>query len=96
MGDGASSSCNYINRVDLRDPTHLVLPPPIQAPNLPNSNNEPAVMFHGGIYSPSVLQCLHDALSLKGPSHIVYNLISINLADSWILACPLSTLPKGC
>ena len=45
-------------------------------------------MFHGGIDSPSILQCLHDTLALKGP----FVIPSLNSANSWILTYPLSSL----
>ena len=49
-------------------------------------------MFHGGIDSPSILQCLHDTLALKVP----FVLPCLNSANSWILTYPLSSLPQGC
>ena len=50
------------------------------------------IMPHGGVNSPSILQCLHDTLALKGP----FVLPSLNSANSWILTYPLSSLPQGC
>ena len=45
--------------------------------------------------SPSILQCLHDTLSLKGFLHIVYSQIESNPARSWLLKFPVSFLPVG-
>ena len=50
------------------------------------------IMPHGGIDSPSILQCLHDTLALKGP----FVLPSLNPVNNSILTYPLSSLPQGC
>ena len=50
------------------------------------------IMPHGGIDSPSILQCLHDTLALKGP----FVIPTLNSANSWILTYPLSSLHQGC
>ena len=47
------------------------------------------------LQTPSILQCLHDILSLKGYMQNVYSQIVINPAHSWILSYPISSLPVG-
>ena len=53
------------------------------------------IIPHGGLDSPSILQCLHDTLNLKGYLHKVYEQIRINPEFAWILAYPHSSLPVG-
>ena len=50
---------------------------------------------HGGMASPSIIQCLHDTLSLKGYLHNVFEQIRINPEFAWILNFPHSSLPVG-
>ena len=45
--------------------------------------------------SPSILQFLHDTISLKGFLHDVYEQIQVNPLHSWILNYPHSSLPIG-
>ena len=53
------------------------------------------IIPHGGMLSPSILQCLHDTLCLKGFMQNVHPQIRINPAHSWILSYPVSSLPVG-
>ena len=53
------------------------------------------IIPHGGMNSPSILQCLHDTLSLKGHLHNVHEQIRINPTFSWVLNYPHSSLPVG-
>ena len=53
------------------------------------------IIPHGGMLSPSILQCLHDTLSLNGYMQNVYSQIEFNPAHSWILSYPISSLPVG-
>jgi len=53
------------------------------------------IIPHGGMLSPSILQCLHDTLSLKGYMSNVYEQIRINPQFAWILNYPHSSLPIG-
>jgi len=63
-------------------------------------DNSPSIRManiipHGGGASPSILQCLHDTLSLKGYMSNVYEQIRINAQFAWILNYPHSSLPIG-
>ena len=53
------------------------------------------IIPHGGMLSPSILQCLHDTLCLKGFMQNVHPQTRINPAHSWILWYPVSSLPVG-
>ena len=49
----------------------------------------------GGIQSPSILQCLLDALAFRGPLNSVYDQVTRFPEHNWILNYPISPLPQG-
>jgi len=53
------------------------------------------IVPHGGMASPSILQCLHDTLCLKGYMSNVHEQIRLNPSHAWILNYPHSSLPVG-
>lgn len=50
---------------------------------------------HGGMNSPSVLQCLHDALGLQAHLHNVHRQIEFSSEHAWIHHFTVTSLPSG-